>query len=66
MNKIDIKNRLNELKDCEYITITTNDGFIHNVDYRTIINDVKNERLIIDLDNKSYAYCRVLSIQCNS
>lgn len=63
MLSYEIEKRLDELKDCEILTICTNDGFIHNVDYRTIVNDIKNQRLIIDFDRKSYAYYRILNIQ---
>ena len=48
MNKIEIENKLNELKDCNRIEITTNDRFIRNVYYSSIINDVKEAFSIID------------------
>lgn len=63
MLNYEVKQKLEELKDCEYITITTEDGYVHNVDYRTIINDESNGRLLIDFDSKSYAYSRILDIQ---
>lgn len=65
MLSYEIEKRLDELKECEIITICTDDGFIYNVDFRTIINDDKNQRLIIDFDQKSYAYCHILDIRDN-
>ena len=62
MLKAEVEKRLGELKNFEYITITTDNG-IYSVDSRTIINDTSKNRLIIDFDSKSYDYYRILSIE---
>lgn len=64
MNRIDVEARLDELKDCHRVEIITNDSFIRNVYYSSIINDKKNNRLIFDINPPvSYSYKRILSIQ---
>ncbi len=63
MNKIDIENRLNELKDCYRVKISTSDRFIRIVYYSSIVNDAKNNRLIFDINPPvTYPYTSVLSI----
>lgn len=64
MNKIDIENKLNELKDCCRVKISTSDRFIRIVYYSSIINDTNNNRLIFDINPPvSYPYTSVLNIE---
>ena len=64
MNSFEIENKLNELKDCVRVEISTSDRFIRNVYYSSIVNDVENKRLIFDINPPvSYPYTSVLSIQ---
>lgn len=64
MKKFDIENRLNELKDCYRVKISTSDRFIRIVYYSSIVNDTKNNRLIFDINPPvSYPYTSVLSIE---
>ena len=64
MNKLDIENRLNELKGCNRVFIVTSDNMHRNVYYSSIINDTKNNRLIFDVNPPvAYSYQRILSIQ---
>ncbi|MCR4880643.1 MAG: hypothetical protein K6A44_01640 [bacterium] len=64
MNKIEIENKLNELRNCEMVEIITDDQYIRTVYYYSIINDEKNERLIFDINTPvSYTYGQIKSIQ---
>ena len=67
MQKIEIENRLNELKDCEKVKIITFDKSEFKVLYADIINQKEKEALYVKNDifkNQEYffLYCSISSI----
>ena len=62
-----IKQKLEEYKDCKRIRITVIDGTSFDINYADITNDTKQEVLLIDAlfdwDKRMFLYCVIKSIQ---
>ena len=64
MNKLEIENKLIELKDCFRVEIYTTDNFIRNVYYSSIKNDIENECLTFDVyPSVTYKYEQITNIR---
>lgn len=66
MKAIEIENKLNELKDCENIAITTLEGFYFKVPYKQVINNKEQEYIFVDAifeyDKKMFLYPSIKDI----
>ena len=63
MLKSQIEEKLEELKDCEYIKIYTHGENGLKYEYSAIINEPITEFLVIPIYNKQYPYSSIIDIQ---
>ena len=61
MNKIDIENKLNELKHCNFIQVTTNDNITRIIPFKDFILNDKN--ISIMSERSIYDFIRITGIE---
>lgn len=66
MKAIEIEKKLNELKNCENIAITTSEGFYFKFPYKQVINNKEQEYIfvnaIFEYDKKMFLYPSIENI----
>ena len=61
MNKIEVINKLNELKDCNFIQVTTNDQITRIIPFKDLVLNDKN--ISIMSERSIYDFIRITGIE---